>query len=222
VPGEQALQSLLADTQSLASRLLAQATSTSWAEVAAEPKPSLARVGGFVRDVAWLLWQKSLALLPRPQPVIEEREAPPLDLAVLREQMTALRQAAVWLGRREQAGLRSYARQSTISPQPPGVDESLVDITPEALGRAYILMLARQRPIPVLVARDPFPLTRMLDQLRSTLASRPSLSFRALLARCQSKREQVAAFLALLELAKQGEVSAEQNELWGDIALRRR
>jgi chromatin segregation and condensation protein Rec8/ScpA/Scc1 (kleisin family) len=84
------------------------------------------------------------------------------------------------------------------------------------------MMLARQRPIPVPVARDPFPLTRMLDQLRSTLAGHRSLSFRALLARCQSKREQVAAFLALLELAKQGEISAEQGELWGDIALKRR
>ena len=152
----------------------------------------------------------------------EDREPPPLDLAALRQEMAALRQAAVWLGRREVAHLRSFARPAALVEQPIDVETSLADLRLDSLAEAYRLVLARQLPPTVPVASDPYPLEQMLAQLRDHLTDRPSLSFQELLDRYQDRRQQVACFLALLELARRGEVTAQQQRLWGDILIERR
>lgn len=193
-----------------------------WRQIMAAPALSVVALARFVSDVAWLLWQKSAALLPRPQPIPEIREPPPLDLAALRQEMAALRQAARWLTRREAAHLRSFARQAALVEQPFDVETSLAELSLNSLTEAYRLVLARQLPSTMPVASDPYPLDQMLAQLRDDLADRPSLSFQDLLDRYQDRRQQVACFLALLELARRGEVTAQQQRLWGDIRIQRR
>jgi len=201
---------------------LSPPVTAAWRHMIAAPSLSVVALGRFVSDVAWLLWQKSAALLPRPQPLQEDREPPPLDLAALRQEMAALRQAAVWLGRREVAHLRSFARPAALVEQPIDVETSLADLRLDSLAEAYRLVLARQLPPTVPVASDPYPLEQMLAQLRDHLTDRPSLSFQELLDRYQDRRQQVACFLALLELARRGEVTAQQQRLWGDILIERR
>ncbi len=201
---------------------LAAPVSAAWRQIVAAPALSVVALARFVSDVAYLLWQRSAALLPRQQPTVEEREPPPLDLSALRQEMAALRQAAVWLGRREAAPLRSFARPPELTEHVVPVEDCLPGVDLDSLAEAYRLVLVRQVPPALPLASDPYPLEQMLAQLRDHLVDRPSLSFQELLDRYQDRRQQVACFLALLELARRGEVTTQQQRLWGDIRIERR
>jgi segregation and condensation protein A len=217
---EAGLTPFLEQAESLADQPIAPAVAVAWRQVRELPSLSVGILGRFVSDVAWIIWQKSAALLPRPPEPLEEREQPALGLSGLREDMTALRQAALWLAAREAANLRSFARTATVQPPPSRPEDSLAGLTLDMLGASCRAVLARQQPAPMPVATEPFPLKRMLERIRNVLSNGRLLSFRALVTG-KSRRERIAAFLALLELAKQGEVTAQQTELWGDIELRR-
>jgi chromatin segregation and condensation protein Rec8/ScpA/Scc1 (kleisin family) len=206
--------------ETLTDQPISPAVAVAWRQIRDLPSLSVGILGRFVSDVAWLLWQKSGALLPLLSEPAREKEQPALDLAALQEDMAALRQAALWLGKREAANLRSFARSATVVPPPSRPEDSLAGVTLDILGASYRALLARVQSAPVPVATEPFPLKRMIEQIRRVLTHSRLLSFRVLVGG-KSKRERVAAFLALLELAKQGEVVAEQYGLWGDIELLR-
>jgi segregation and condensation protein A len=178
-------------------------------------------LASFLVIAARLIQIKSETLLPRP-PAREPGEEDPGD--ALARQLVAYKrykQVAIMLSNREEAGLRSYLRIST----PMRVIEPKLDlegITLEDLRAAMIEVLQHQ-PEPDRFDRAvEIPQVRVRDKIIAIVRSIRrigQISFRSLVSGARSRLEIVISFIAVLELIKQQQVIATQNELFGDIEV---
>lgn len=176
----------------------------------------------FLVVAARLLQIKSEALLPRP-PVRELGEEDPGD--ELARQLVAYKkykQIAILLSRREKEGLRTFLRSA---PAPElDVRLELSDLEVEDLRALMASVLAREpRGEPVDTVMRP-PLVRIRDRIMRIVRSLNRLAnvtFHEVMDDARSRIEIVVSFLAMLELIKQGQVTAEQDELFGSIRLER-
>lgn len=176
----------------------------------------------FLVVAARLLQIKSEALLPRP---VEREPGEPDPGDELARQLVAYkkyRQIALILSEREERGLRTFLR----SAPPPNMDSrlELSDLDTFDLRAAMLAVLSREpssesvgdvvRP-PIVRIRDRIHrIVRALNQLAKT-------TFREVMQDARNRLEIVVSFLAMLELIKQGQVTAEQGELFGNIELER-
>jgi segregation and condensation protein A len=208
----------------------------------AYPEMPPAPLASFVWVASKLILIKSQALLPRPPvPRMEEDEDDPGDELVRRlEAYRRVQEAAKWLRRRESAGLRSYERPALLE----GEAEKR-ERTPEEMGnglegvsmqklvrlvqRRMQLQLQLQAGPPkgtitrghvVTVAEKVAHLRARLGKLRED--GRIGLSEELEGAAMRSRTELVVLFLAVLELVRRKAAWADQDELFGEIWLRRR
>jgi segregation and condensation protein A len=178
-------------------------------------------LASFLIIAARLIQIKSETLLPRP-PEREPGEEDPGD--ALARQLVAYKkykQVAIMLSKREQAGLRSYLRLSTPPPEiEPTLD--LSGITLEDLHQAMVEVLSNIPDAPAMEHSMRTPRVRLRDKIVAivqTLRSLGHLSFRNMLTNARSRLEIVISFLAVLELVKQNQVEAVQDEQFGDIEI---
>ncbi|MDX1663459.1 MAG: segregation/condensation protein A [Candidatus Promineifilaceae bacterium] len=171
---------------------------------------------------ARLVLIKSRALLPRPPVLPEgEEEEDPAD-ALLRQlrQYKQFKQAAGWLQKREEEGLRSYLR---VAP-PPRVERrpDLSGVTLAALLQALRELLARaeaqERSVEVIRPRR-ITIEGQLRHLRRTLRSRKRIAFQELLGAAPDVVEVAVTLLATLELIKRQEIITYQPEPFGPIEV---
>jgi segregation and condensation protein A len=177
----------------------------------------------FIGIGARLLLIKSRALLPRP-PVLpggDEEEEDPTE-ALLR-QLRAYRRfkiAAQWLDARHKQGLRTYLRVAP-PPQLEGhLDLSGVTVDTLLVALRGVLARTETREKSLSVAR-PRTLTieDQLWRLRARLARGNVFLFNDALANPHDRTEVAVTLLALLELIKQREAAASQNEMFGPIEI---
>lgn len=207
----------------------------------AYPDMPPAPLASFVWVASKLILIKSQALLPRPPvPRLEDDEEDPGDELVRRlEAYKRVQEAAKWLRGRESAGLRSHERPALVE-----VVEKR-ERTPEELGnglegvslqklvrlaqRRMQLQMQLQAGLPkgtvtrghvVTVAEKVAHLRSRLGKLRGD--GRIGLSEELEWAAMRSRTEMVVLFLAVLELVRRQVAWAEQDELFGEIWLRRR
>lgn len=175
----------------------------------------------FVALGARLIYLKSLALVPRPAPlVVQDAESQDAaeDLAAVLHEYRRFKAAAEAFRAREQAGLRSFPRLVPIPPQPPapglnGVTlERLLVIVQEALRR-------RPPDPPATVPQETVTVRDRLGALERLLSRDGRLSFTAFIAASRTRIEVVVGFMAVLELIKSGRAAAVQAEPFGDIEL---
>jgi segregation and condensation protein A len=178
-------------------------------------------LASFLIIAARLIQIKSETLLPRP-PLREPGEEDPGD--ALARQLVAYKkykQVAVMLSQREEAGLRSYLRLSTPPPEiEPKLD--LSEVTLDDLYHAMIEVLANIPDSPAIQQSVAVPKVRLRDKIISIVQSLRSigrLSFRSMVQSARSRLEIVISFLAVLELVKQQQVEALQEEQFGDIEI---
>ncbi len=101
-------------------------------------------------------------------------------------------------------------------PEPPVVEFSE---DPWQLAAAIERLLVPPPHIDVSSVRRPLvPVEKFLDHFRTILATRRGFQFDEAV-RGLDRLSQAAAFLALLEMVKRGEVAAEQQELFAPIAV---
>lgn len=176
----------------------------------------------FVAMAARLLWIKSRALLPRPEPVPaseEEEEDPAEALARQLREYKMFKEAATKLAARGEA-MRSYARLAPPPDLPPrleGLDVTLQDLV-GALERA----LAEKGSLPMMSAPlEPLRVTvaEKMELIRQLLAAGKAVCFRDLLDCAASRVEVIVSFLAVLELLKRKAVLVRQEELFGEITI---
>ena len=199
-------------------------------------------LASFVWVASKLLLIKSQALLPKPPlPKADEEEEDPGDELVRRlEAYKRVQEAAKWLRGRESAGLRSYDR--------PAVLEGLAakpERTPEEMGNGLegvslqkLVKLVQKRmqlqlqlqagpPKGTITRGHIVTVAEKVTHLRSRLGKlrvdgKISLSDEFEQAAMRSKTELVVLFMAVLELVRRNVAWAEQDELFGEIWLRRR
>ncbi|MBE2222777.1 MAG: segregation/condensation protein A [Anaerolineae bacterium] len=166
---------------------------------------------------------KSRALLPKiPALPGDEDDEEDLAEALIRQlrQYKRFKQAATWLGEREEAGLRTYLR---IAP-PPKLDTrlDLTGVTVESLITAVQSALDRAEDIEDSVSIiQPRRLTieGQIKRLRYRLQQRQKFLFTDLLSGENSRVEISVTLLAVLELIKRHEATATQTQLFGPIEI---
>lgn len=167
---------------------------------------------------------KSRALLPKiPTLPGDEEDEEDLAEALIRQlrQYKRFKQAATWLGAREEAGLRTYLR---IAP-PPKIETQLdlTGVTVESLITAVQSALDRAEDLEDSVAIiQPRRLTieGQIKRLRYRLKQRQTFLFNELLAGENSRVEISVTLLAVLELIKRHEAAASQTQMFGPIEIR--
>ena len=180
----------------------------------------------FLVVAARLLYIKSRGLLPQPE--VEEEEEKQSE--ALLQQLLDYRRfkaAADELRLRASIGLRTNVRLA-----PPQMERrlDLTDLTIERLAAAAQRAMRNVassvappsvRAYPITVAEQ---MEAILDRIRNQAGIEGGgdryLSFTALLSQSRSRLEIVITFLAVLELIKQREIAAEQQETFGEIVLR--
>ena len=175
----------------------------------------------FVTMAARLLWIKSRALLPRPEPVTEqgEEEDPAEALARQLREYKMFKEAAGKLAERGEV-MHSYVRTAPPPDIPPRLET--LDVKLADLVKAMQHALAENVDLPAAPASlEPLRVTiaQKMDLIRHLLAEGRPVRFRELLAHATSRLEIVVSFMALLELLKRNVIVAHQEELFGEITI---
>lgn len=178
----------------------------------------------FVAVGARLLLLKSRALLPRTAEQMAEdaleAEEIAQDLTAQLEEYRAFKGAASYLRELDDAGHRSFARVAPLPAEwmPTGLER----ITLRKLLGTLSKALERLPPEP-----EPERLQRVLinvgerrESVLQTVRLRGAVGFSALISECRSRLEAIVTFLAVLDLLKTEDLVADQEETFGEIALR--
>lgn len=181
----------------------------------------------FLVIAARLLYLKSRSLLPKPRPPVEDEGEESSEALI--QQLLEYRQfktVAEGLRLREESGLRAFVRLA----QPPQVERKLdlgnvsVNKLAEAVQKALRRIPSdppkpRVHTYPITVAEQIEVVRGRMQSARERTSTKPLL-FSALLSIGKSRLEIVVTFLAVLELIKQREIVAEQEDAFGEIVLR--
>jgi segregation and condensation protein A len=195
---------------------------------------------GPLASFAWvaskLILIKSQMLLPRPpvQRADDEDDEDPGDELVRRlEAYKRVQDAARWLRSRDTAGLRSYERE--VAPEMPpakpeptgtGLEGVSLDKLVKLVQRRMQLELPVGPPRGTITRGHTVTVAEKLAHLRGRLArlsdgERIPLSGEFIEAAALSRTDLVVLFLAVLEVLRRKHGWAEQDELFGEIWLRR-
>lgn len=181
----------------------------------------------FLVLAAQLLYLKSRQILPKPQKTEDELQLEDelkQDLVERLITYRAFKNIASYLGSKEESSGSKYFREIDLeeimakikAPNP------LTGIVIDDLLKAFHSLLSRVEKgedIPLMVEVDQIPVDIMInDIMRRIILNPKGLRFSQLL-RYRSRVEVVIAFIALLELLKDGKVRAEQSEKNNDIFL---
>lgn len=176
----------------------------------------------FLVVAARLVQIKSRALLPQAPlyPGDEEEEDPAETLIRQLKAYKRFKQAAVWLGQREEAGLRTYLR---VAPPPRLEGElDLSGITVQTLITAVQEALARDETKTdsvALIKPRRVTIEGQITLLRQRLKQDGRSLFNDLLPPKAERVEVAITLLAVLELIKRRELTAVQPELFGPIEI---
>ena len=176
-----------------------------------------------------LLYIKSRMLLPKPRPDDDEDEEDAGD-ALVRQliEYRRFKEVAADLRSREEEGLRAYIRTAPGPEMERRLDMSNVD--GDALHRALRRALQRIPSDPPMPSVRGYTITvaEQIDNVRSYITDmqRESgsggatpVSFTDLLSRNRTRVEVIVTFLAVLELIKQQELVAIQDDVFSEIVL---
>jgi segregation and condensation protein A len=178
--------------------------------------------GEFLVLVSALLELKARGLFPEEAAELAELEpeAAAEELARRLAEYRRMKEAAAWLRERLETEGDRYFRTGP-APLAPKVEPQLAPQDPERLG-AVLRLLATPPPevsLSHMALRFP-PVTQFLERFRSVLRRRSRFDFDQEVAEL-SRIEQAVAFLALLELRREGEIAIEQAAPFAPIRISR-
>ena len=189
----------------------------------------LEQAGDFLLMAATLLHIKSRMLLPRPDVEDEDYEDPRTELVEkiveylqfkeIAEHMRSLEELSQ---RQSERGLNELAlldRESSCQPD----NDPQIDATINDLILAFGRFLARKPEIPPVhcVVREKISTAQRISLIRKMLAEKKKLLLSDLVPEGSTRLLVVVTVVALLELAKQGEIRVEQNENFSQIWIAR-
>ena len=178
----------------------------------------------FIYMAAMLIHIKSKMLLPRdPSAKSEELEDPRTELVNRLLEHEKFKSAAQMLFQKQQiedAVLTNPALKEFIDAEgtEPELAADVIDLV-----KTFQQILERVRTRPVLnVNEETVTVGQMIDYLRKRLAleSKP-IRLKAMLMRMPSRQALVCMFLALLELVRLQAIQIKQEEMFGEIAVRK-
>lgn len=178
-------------------------------------------IAEFLVMAARLLYIKSAALLPRPEPDDEEEEEDPGEaLARQLREYKMFKEKAAFLKALEASGLRTYVRLA-----PPPVMEKRLDATGlsadallEALYEVLEEMNPPEPPIHSMAALE-ISIEDKLEELGKLVKMGKPFKFKQIMRQARSRNEIIVTFLAVLEMIKQRLVNVTQAHPFDDILV---
>lgn len=180
-------------------------------------------LSAFLVVAAKLLLIKSSRLLPvAPRGAPRSDDDDPTDLTERLRGYQRYRAAADTLRERLERGLRSYPHLAP--PYQPVARPAPAPLNPELLRQALRRVHERQRPAPEPkpLGEAPYSVAKALTAIRDLLRQLDQIRFGDLVPVEAPRSRLVATFLAVLEVARLGVVSVDQDDRFGPITLRRR
>lgn len=179
-------------------------------------------ISAFLVIAAKLVQIKSEALLPRPPQREPGEEDPGISLVEQLKLYKSFKEIALWLGNRQEMGLRTYLR---VAP-PPKVEAKLdlSNLTLEGLLTAAESAMARaadKKALGTVIAPPRVTIREKIELITKSMKSIQRLTFGSLITDRSTRIEIVVTFLALLELIKRYHVVARQTDLFGEIEFER-
>jgi segregation and condensation protein A len=180
--------------------------------------------GEFVVMAANLIYIKSRSLLPaHVQPPEEEAEEddPRWELVRQLVEYKKFKDAAAQLGQREVEQSNMFSR---LPESEPAAERPLGDVSVFDLISAFnnVLKRIQQREDLREIFAENFTVSDKIDLIMKITAGGVSLRFTELFANAASRTEIVVTFLALLELIRLNQLTARQEDPFGEIFLTRR
>jgi segregation and condensation protein A len=202
---------------------LVQVTDQYMAALRTQDGIDLRALADFVAVGARLLLLKSRALLPRQADQMnsddEEVEALATDLTAQLEEYRAYKGVAFYLRELDAAGHRSFTR---VAPPPADwLPTGLETITMNRLLAALSTALERlpAEPEPQRLPRQSINVAELRRNLIGLVRGSGAVPFSRLIADCQTRLEAIVTFMAVLDLLKTEELSAEQSGSFGEIVI---
>lgn len=180
------------------------------------------RVSEFIVVAARLMQIKSEALLPRPvvrQPGEEDPAQELVQQLILYKQYKNI---ALLLEKRQADNLRSHLRQAPAPKVEGRLD--LSDVTLLDLHAAAQRVFSREDlrvPLAAVVTPPKVTIREKIRGIAAALHDKTLVHFRELIVNTPNRLHVVVTFLAVLELVRRYRIAARQEELFGDIELRR-
>jgi segregation and condensation protein A len=183
----------------------------------------LEAAGGYLVMAATLVYLKSRLLVPAEEgeeQLDDEADAVRQDLEARLREYARVKALGGWLAEREAEQALLWGRPSTELPAPE--DVPLADLSVYWLQRAMQRLLAeQQRRRPRQVEAEPVSVLERMAEILRVLRDTWSLLFSSLTGN-RGRAEVVVTLLAVLELARLGQVRAHQTERFGEIVIERR
>jgi len=179
--------------------------------------------GEFVVMAANLIYLKSRSLLPvdvRPPDEEAEEDDPRWDLIRQLVEYKKFKEAAARLGEREALQSSLYGRMAEAEPV---AERPLGEVSVFDLINAFNNVLKRVNKQEDLreIFEENFTVSDKIDLIMKMTASGVALAFSELFTDAVSRAEIVVTFLALLELVRIKQIRCVQDEVFGEIELRR-
>jgi segregation and condensation protein A len=168
---------------------------------------------------AKLILIKSRALLPQSPVPVEDEEDVGIDLVRQLEEYRRFKDAAKTLLQREEEGMRSHVRTTPVVLQPHTLTPGEVSLGDLLAALQRVLAVTPTVPINTVVSPVVISIDDKIRAIASAITGGRRVHFSGLLLRARSRVEVVVTFLAVLEMMKQGQIVAEQDEAFGEIYI---
>ncbi len=184
----------------------------------------LETAGAYLVMAATLIYLKSKLLVPPDENAPEELDDEGLllkqELEERLREYARVKSQGVWLAAREAEQALVWGRPRSTLPQ---ADEiPLEDLSVHWLQKAAQRLIDEQRRLrPREIEPNPPSILERMTEILSVLRDTWSLLFSSLTGGERRRAEIVTTLLAVLELARQGRVRAQQTELFGEIVIER-
>ena len=178
-------------------------------------------IADFANVATRLVLLKSRSLLPRP-PTTED-EGGPSDLVRELVEYRAVKQAAFALADKDRRGEGAFLRPSgTIAAPEPVAPPRLAAHEASWLARAIRRRFTSiPSPRAIMQVRPVVSLREVIERVLRTVSDRPHASFSVIARECRDAHELRTAFLAVLVLIRRRAIDVQQDELFGEIVMRR-
>jgi len=178
-------------------------------------------IAEFLVMAARLLYIKSSALLPRPEPDDDEEEEDPGEaLARQLREYKQFKKRAAFLRELEENGMRTYVRLAPPPTLAKRLDPTGLNVD-ALLGALYEVLEEMNPPAPPVHNMKPLEITidDKLKELGALVKRGQPFRFKQVLRRARSRTEIIITFLAVLEMIKQQQVRVVQPHPFDDILV---
>lgn len=181
----------------------------------------LDKASEFIEIAAQLLEIKSKSLLPKPVTAVDpEAEDDEKRFIQRLEEYNLFKQASEKMKRQETVDMHYRDPDDTVGTTKFVLKDMNMQGLIKALQKMFLKLDEKElKSLQRKITLDRFTVSEKMDHIRDAMVLRDNVSFFELFESDYTKSEIITTFQALLELMKLQFLSAEQNEIYGDIIL---